>query len=116
MSGGGFGTGTAGGVSTFGAVSNSPLSYIYEPPDLSAIEEPNVVVAFKNLQKKDSTTKAKALEDLQLYVQYLSEKKDGLEDAILEAWVGHSWRVLYMYSRVIIHFHLFRSRSILVPP
>ena len=94
VSGGGFGTGTARVGSTFGAVSSSPLSYIYEPPDLDSIEEPNVVVAFKNLQKKDSTTKAKALEDLQLYVQSLNEKNDGLEDAILEAWVGHSWRVL----------------------
>lgn len=71
----------------FGAVPSSPLSYVYEPPDLSNISEPNVVVAFKNLQKKDSTTKAKALEDLQKYVSGLAPK-DGVEDAVLESWVG----------------------------
>lgn len=71
----------------FGAVPASPLSYVYEPPDLSNISEPNVVVAFKNLQKKDSTTKAKALEDLQNFVSGL-DSKDGVEEAILEPWVG----------------------------
>ncbi|KAL9010307.1 MAG: hypothetical protein Q9173_004747 [Seirophora scorigena] len=70
----------------FGAVSSSPLSYVYEPPDLSNISEPNVVVAFKNLQKKDSTTKAKALEDLLKYVSGLAPK-DGVEEAVLESWI-----------------------------
>jgi len=74
--------------SSFGAVSSSPLSYVYEPPDLTGISEPNVVVAFKNVQKKDSTTKSKALEDLQGYVLSLGPKNGGVEDAILEAWVG----------------------------
>lgn len=71
----------------FGAVPSSPLSYVFEPPDLSNISEPNVIVAFKNLQKKDSTTKAKALEDLQKYMSGLN-LKDGVEDAVLEPWVG----------------------------
>jgi E3 ubiquitin-protein ligase listerin len=75
--GGGFGT------STFGTTS-SLLSYVAEPPDLSLISDPNVVVTFKNLSKKDSTTKAKALEDLQKYVT----SSEQIEDAILEAWVG----------------------------
>ncbi|KAL8926416.1 MAG: hypothetical protein Q9208_002959 [Pyrenodesmia sp. 3 TL-2023] len=70
----------------FGAVPASPLSYVYEPPDLSSISEPNVVVAFKNLQKKDSTTKAKALEDLQNFVSGL-DPKDGVEEAVLEPWI-----------------------------
>ena len=83
-----FGTGTLGGSSAFGAVSTSPLSYVYEPPDLSGISDPNIVVAFKNAQKKDSTTKEKALEDLQTYVLLISVETSGLEDAILEAWVG----------------------------
>ncbi|KAL9576378.1 MAG: hypothetical protein Q9212_007149, partial [Teloschistes hypoglaucus] len=70
----------------FGHVSSSPLSYVYEPPDLSTISEPNIVVAFKNVQKKDSTTKAKALEDLLQYSTAL-EKTDGVENAVLEAWI-----------------------------
>lgn len=66
---------------------SSPLSYVSEPPDLSSISDPNVVVAFKNLSKKDSTTKAKAVEELQAYVSASSEQ---IEEAILETWVrGH---------------------------
>ena len=77
-----------GTTQVFGAIPSSPLSYVYEPPDLRAISEPNVVVAYKNVQKKDSTTKAKALEDLQAYVLALTEEKGELEDLILQAWVG----------------------------
>ncbi|KAL6715189.1 hypothetical protein ACLMJK_007453 [Lecanora helva] len=75
------------GSSTFGAVASSPLSYVYEPPDLSGLSDPNVGVAFKNIQKKDDTTKAKALEDLQAHVSSLSENGNGLEEAMLEAWI-----------------------------
>jgi hypothetical protein len=78
--GGGFGTSSPFGFTT----SSSPLSYVTEPPDLSGISDPNVVVYFRNLQKKDSTTKAKALEDLQTYVSSL---KDPVEEAVLEAWI-----------------------------
>jgi hypothetical protein len=42
------------------------------------------VVYFRNLSKRDSTTKAKALEDLQAYVSSLSEPP---EEGFLEAWV-----------------------------
>jgi hypothetical protein len=83
---GGAPDGAAFGTS-FGAVASSPLSYVYEPPDLSRLSEPNIVVAFKNLQKKDATTKAKALEDLQSYVSSLETGKGVLEEAMLEAWV-----------------------------
>ncbi|KAF1963832.1 hypothetical protein CC80DRAFT_398192 [Byssothecium circinans] len=76
---GGFGTSS----SAFG-VSSSRLSYVTEPPDLSAISDPNVVVYFRNLSKKDSTTKAKALEDLQAHVASL---KDPVEEGLLEAWI-----------------------------
>lgn len=71
--------------SSAGAVSS--LSYIAEPPDLSKISESNVVVGFKNLSKKDSTTKAKALEDLQDLVVRKAEDNATLEDGFLEAWV-----------------------------
>lgn len=78
--GGGFG---AFGGSGFGSSQSSQLSYIQEPPDYSGISDANVVVAFKNLSKKDSTTKAKALEDIQAYVSSDIEVEEGL----LEAWV-----------------------------
>ncbi|MCJ1275322.1 hypothetical protein MMC21_003124 [Puttea exsequens] len=81
------------GSSSLGAVASSPLSYVYEPPDLSGFSEPNLGVAFKNLQKKDGTTKAKALEDLQAYVASLTKGKGGLEDAVLGAWVGFFPRI-----------------------
>lgn len=74
-------------TSTFGPVPSSSLSYVYEPPDLSSISEPSVVVALKNLQKKDSTTKSKALEELQVYVLSLAVQSGGVEEAILEPWV-----------------------------
>jgi E3 ubiquitin-protein ligase listerin len=64
----------------------SPLSYVTELPDLSAISDPRIVVAFKNLTKKDSVTKAKALEDLQESTS--SNAETGPETAVLEAWVG----------------------------
>ncbi len=77
------------GLGGFGsAASSSTLSYLTEPPKLSAISDANVVVAFKNLSKKDGTTKSKALEDLRAYVQaHPFELDGGVEDAILEAWV-----------------------------
>jgi hypothetical protein len=79
-----FGNATLGATQSFGVTAGSLLSFVYEPPDLSALSDPKVVVAFKNLQKKDGTTKAKALEELQAYVG-----DQGVEDTFLEAWVGH---------------------------
>ena len=110
---GGSGLGTP---SAFGAVSFSPLSYVYEPPDLSGISLPNVVVAFKNVQKKDSTTKAKALEDLQNHVLSLKAEKGGVEEAIVEAWVRLYRRNLYLYCKIVIQCCLLRSKSIPVLP
>lgn len=77
-----------GSTPAFGAIASSPLSYVYEPPDLSSISDPNIVVALKNLQKKDSITKSRALEDLQNHVLQLGVDKGGVEEEILEAWVG----------------------------
>lgn len=67
------------------ATDSSPLSYVYEAPDLSGLSDANVVVIFKNLMKKDSTTKAKALEDLQTHVTSSSIE---IEGALLTAWVS----------------------------
>ncbi len=72
---------------SFGAAS-SILSYLAEQPDLTSISDPNVVVNFKNLSKKDSTTKAKAIEDLQTYVTFQHEHQKDIEEAFLNAWVG----------------------------
>lgn len=86
--GGAFGQGDSGfgsASTTFGGVATSHLSYVYEPPDLSGFSDPNIAVAFKNLQKKDAITKSKALEDLQNY--FGSLEKDGTEEKVLEAWV-----------------------------
>ncbi len=84
----GIGIGSFGGSSILGALTSSPLSYVYEPPDLSAISEPNVIVAFKNLQKKDAATKSKALEELQSHVSTTEAKGVRVEEKIVEAWVG----------------------------
>ena len=72
--------------------SSSQLSYVTEPPDLSAVSDPNVVVYFRNLSKKDSTTKAKALEDIQGHVSSLQEP---VEEGVLEAWVGLMHTCIY---------------------
>lgn len=72
------------GGSGFGSGQSSILSYVQEPTDLSTISDPNVVVAIKNLTKKDGTTKAKALEDLQAHT---SVPDNEIEDGLLEAWV-----------------------------
>ena len=69
----------------FGSDQSSVLSYVQEPPDYSSINDPNVVVAFKNLSKKDATTKAKALEDLQTFV---TPSDAEVTEAFLESWVG----------------------------
>ncbi|KAI1386605.1 uncharacterized protein F4822DRAFT_321485 [Hypoxylon trugodes] len=83
---------TSFGPSSFGAFSTSSrdtdLSYLAEPPDLSSVSDANVVVSLKNLQKKDATTKAKALEELVTYVQaHPYEQDGGIEEPIIEAWV-----------------------------
>ncbi|KAK5169052.1 uncharacterized protein LTR77_006361 [Saxophila tyrrhenica] len=77
--------GTFGGFGTagFGSGQSSALSYVQEPPDYSTIDDPNVVVAFKNLSKRDGTTKAKALEDLQSSV---SPADALIPDTSLDLW------------------------------
>lgn len=67
--------------------SGSPLSYLSEPPSFSAVSDPNVVVSFKNILKKDTTTKSKALEHLIQHVQDSAFASEDGDDAILEIWV-----------------------------
>ncbi|KEF52443.1 uncharacterized protein A1O9_11684 [Exophiala aquamarina CBS 119918] len=62
----------------------SSLSYIAEFPDLSTISDPNVVVSLRNLGKKDSTTKSKALQELQDHIS----SSTAIEPGLLEAWVS----------------------------
>jgi len=79
-----FGSGTIANFQT----ASSPLSYIAELPDLSGISKPKLVVTFKNLGKRDSTTKEKALEELQEYLAAPSSSEAGIEIGLLDAWVG----------------------------
>lgn len=75
------------GSASFGfgsASSASTLSYVAEQPDLSGVADPNVVVSLRNLGKKDSTTKAKALEELQ---EHLKTAGPDVQDAVIAAWV-----------------------------
>lgn len=72
------------GGSAFGSSQSSVLSYIQEAPDFSGISDANVVVAFKNLSKRDATTKAKALEDL---LATFAAPDATVEEGLLEAWV-----------------------------
>lgn len=91
VSGGrGFGSPAPSGFGGFATTSTSAgsLSYLCDPPDFSAISDSNIVVSFKNLLKKDTTTKSKALAELIQYTQaHPYEPDGGVEDAILEAWV-----------------------------
>ncbi|KAJ5627779.1 hypothetical protein N7490_010007 [Penicillium lividum] len=79
---GGF-SGTAGGDGR----EPSTLTYIAAPPDLSRISEQQLVIAFKNLQKKDDITRTKALEELKEYISAVEGRKGTLDDGFLEAWV-----------------------------
>lgn len=73
------------GAAGFGSTHSSVLSYVQEPPDYSSISDAGLVVSFKNLSKKDATTKAKALEDLQAYINSSTAE---LEDGMLDTWVS----------------------------
>jgi E3 ubiquitin-protein ligase listerin len=80
----GFGLGGSFGFAT----TSSPLSYLAELPDISVISDANIVVIFKNLFKKDGTTKARALEELAATLTVDSNGQLEVEDAIVDAWVG----------------------------
>ncbi|CAK7203174.1 hypothetical protein SEUCBS139899_005905 [Sporothrix eucalyptigena] len=85
VGGASFGKGGFGGFEM--ARSKSGLAYVAERADLSAISDAHAVVSFKNLVKKDSTTKARALEDLVAHAQAHPHEGGGVEDGVLETWV-----------------------------
>lgn len=77
----------------------SSLSYFTKAPDLSGIENPHVVVAFKNLTRKDENTRSRALQDFRAYLHAQAKEKNEIDDNIIEAWVSSnhkniSWLVL----------------------
>jgi hypothetical protein len=74
-----------GGSVGFGA-SSTTLSYLTPPPDFSGIPQ-EIVVPCKNLLKKASTTKEKALQDILAYVQGLGPDGHGLGEPVIDAYV-----------------------------
>ncbi|KAJ5274712.1 hypothetical protein N7505_003257 [Penicillium chrysogenum] len=78
--------GFPGGLSSEGK-DPSALTYIAAPPDLSRIADQQVVIAFKNLLKKDDITRLKALEELRDHISRVEVKKGTLDDGFLDAWV-----------------------------
>ncbi|KAJ6447290.1 sorting nexin-41 [Purpureocillium lavendulum] len=111
--------GGGGGVprSAFGsAATGSTLSYLAEPPSFAAVSDPNLVVSLKNVLKKDSTTKAKALEDLLQHVQaHPHDQGGGVEEALLAIWTQIYPRISIDNSRRVrelshtIQFELLKS-------
>lgn len=74
----------------FSLVSNhSILSCVIEPLSLNSIRDPNIVVEFKGLMKKDAITKTKALQQLQILLDKQVEGGGAIDDAVLENWVCH---------------------------
>ncbi|TGJ82616.1 hypothetical protein E0Z10_g6158 [Xylaria hypoxylon] len=107
----GFGANSFGFGSFTSAASGINLSYLAEPPSFSSVSDANVVVSFKNLQKKDATTKAKALEELLAYVQaHPYEQDGGVEEPVQSyprASIGNSRRVRELSH--ILQFELMKS-------
>ncbi|KAF2967544.1 hypothetical protein GQX73_g6050 [Xylaria multiplex] len=112
----GFGATSLGFGSFASTASGINLSYLAEPPDFSSVSDANVIVSFKNLQKKDATTKAKALEELLAYTQaHPYEQDGGVEESVLDAWVQSYPRASIDNSRRvrelshILQFELMKS-------
>lgn len=66
--------------------SSTSLSYLAPPPDFAGIPH-EVVVAYKNLTKKDSTTKEKALQDILVYVQALGTQGRVPDEPVIDVYV-----------------------------
>ncbi|KAK4226614.1 E3 ubiquitin-protein ligase listerin [Podospora fimiseda] len=81
-------TGFGHGFGGAGALATSPttLSYLTPPPDFSGIPQ-EVVVPFKNLLKKSSQTKEKALQEILAYEQGRPSDSTGPEDAVIEVYI-----------------------------
>ncbi|KAK4465790.1 hypothetical protein QBC42DRAFT_293860 [Cladorrhinum samala] len=78
----GFSRGFGGGLAT----STTTLSYLTPPPDFSDIPR-EIVVSFKNLLKKDTQTKEKALQDILSYEQGRASDSAGPEEAVIDAYI-----------------------------
>lgn len=105
----GFAAAPGSGFGFGSSASAGSLSYLAEPPSLAAISDPNVVVSLKNISKKDSTTKAKGLEDLIHYAQsHPFEQDGGVEEALLDVWVGPALSILHVFMNSLaakLHQH-----------
>ncbi|KAL2170259.1 hypothetical protein VTG60DRAFT_5035 [Thermothelomyces hinnuleus] len=66
--------------------SSTSLSYLAPPPDFTGIPH-EVVVAYKNLTKKDSTTKEKALQDILVYVQTLGAEGRVPDEPVIDVYI-----------------------------
>ncbi|KAL2164989.1 hypothetical protein VTH06DRAFT_285 [Thermothelomyces fergusii] len=77
--------GHGGGFGGFRSSSTS-LSYLAPPPDFAGIPH-EVVVAYKNLTKKDSTTKEKALQDILAYVQALGNGGQAPDEPVIDVYI-----------------------------
>ncbi|KAG5984455.1 hypothetical protein E4U55_004675 [Claviceps digitariae] len=96
----GFAAAPGSGFGFSSPASAGSLSYLAEPPSFAAISDPNVVVSLKNILKKDSTTKAKGLEDLVHYAQlHPFEQDGGVEEALLDVWTRVYGRISIDNSR-----------------
>ncbi|AEO60803.1 hypothetical protein MYCTH_98107 [Thermothelomyces thermophilus ATCC 42464] len=80
--------------------SSTSLSYLAPPPDFTGIPH-EVVVAYKNLTKKDSTTKEKALQDILGYVQTLGA--EGRIELYPRLSVDDSARVRELSHQLLFH-------------
>ncbi|KAE8452570.1 hypothetical protein EG329_013829 [Mollisiaceae sp. DMI_Dod_QoI] len=119
MSGKGFGRSASSSQSaantSFGrATSTSRLSFLNPPPDLKQITDPNLVVSFKGLSKKNDITVAKALEDILSYVKAHPEQEGGIEDAIIKAWSQFYPRISINNSRRVRELSHLIQHEILV--
>lgn len=63
---------------------SSPLSSTTKPIDLTLLP-PELVVIVKNIQKRDATTRSKALQDLR--TKTADELDEKSMDCLLNAWV-----------------------------
>ncbi|POS86077.1 hypothetical protein EPUL_002085 [Erysiphe pulchra] len=80
---------------------HSCLSFFTKAPDLSSVENPHVVVAFKNLTKKDENTRSRALQDLRAFLHAQTKEKNEIDDHIVEVWVNLYPRLCIDFSRTI---------------
>lgn len=104
--------GFGGGFGSVSAAGGSSLSYLTPPPDFSPISDPSVVIAFKNLLKKDAITRTRGLEDLRAYVRTHPYVLDnGVENPILETWVRPLCLLYHVSAPIVIYSH--RSNYIL---